>query len=231
MLLHQTCQLTMWNFISQLRLLHCRYNIYALYSVVMLLQLQHICLLDQCYCHQHRCCSNILTGWMLLQDEYLLDCGHSIIMPADLLPLNIACLLALCFSICYTFWCGASLSAVPAGMVSQYQPCLLAWFFIIGHAFWFGTSLTAMHVSVVPYYRTCLLLWYLPLVRLALQPTFWLVECRGKRRGYKSGATLKEVPLHETCLLIRCYSQTWLLVQCNSIWHACWVHLFRYTCL
>ena len=46
-------------------------------------------------------------------------------MPADLLSLNIACLLAVCFSICYTCWYGVSLSALPAGMESHYQPCLI----------------------------------------------------------------------------------------------------------
>ena len=166
------------------------------------------------------------VGWVL--QTCLLDHDHSISMPSDLLPLNIVCLMALCFSICYTCWYGVSLSAVSAGMVSHYQPCLLVWCFIIDHAFWFGTSLSAMPVGVVPHYRSCLLVWrltvshffwcgaslqampvgvvthYRPclLVRFALQTTFWLVECRRKRGGYKSGATLTEVPLHQTCLLI-----------------------------
>ena len=52
-----------------------------------------------------------------------------------------------------------------------------------------------------------------------------------QRDGYKSGATLTEVPLRQTCLLIRCHSQICLLVQCNSFRHACWVHLSRYMCL
>ena len=103
-------------------------------------------------------------------------------MHADLLSLNIACLLALCFSICYTCWYGVSLSALSAGMVSHYQLCLLVWCFIIGHAFWFVTSLSDMQVGgcltighafwcgaslyvissgVVPHYRPCLLAWYL----------------------------------------------------------------------
>ena len=99
--------------------------------------------------------------WSSAAAKCLLDCGHSISMPADLLSLNIACLQAVCFSICYTCWYGVSLSAVPAGMVSHYQPCLLAWCFIIGHAFWFGTSLLAMLVGVVPHYRPCLLGWCL----------------------------------------------------------------------
>ena len=173
----------------------------------------------------------------------------------DLLSLNIACMLALCFSICYTCWYGVSLSAVSAGLVSLYQPCLLVLCFIKGHAFSFGVSLSAMPVGVVPHYRSSLLVWcltvghvcwcgaslyamlvgvvpqYRPclLVRFALQLTFILVECRRKRDGYKSGATLTEVPLHQTCLLIQCHSQICLLVQCNCIRHVCWVHLFRNT--
>ena len=120
---------------------------------------------------------------MLLQDGCLLDCGHSTSMPVDLLSLNSACLLALCFSICYTYWYGVSLSAVSAGMVSHHQPCLLVWCFVISHAFWVVTSLSAMPVGVVPHcightfwcvaslyvmssgvvphYRPCLLAWYL----------------------------------------------------------------------
>ena len=133
----------------QPRLLHCQYNLHAVSRVAMSLQLQHICLLAYSYCHQHRCCSNMPTGRVLLQDGRLLDCGHSISIPADLLSLNIACLLALCFSICYTCWYGVSLSAVPAGMVSHYQPCLLlhyrlcllVWYLTISHACWCGASL------------------------------------------------------------------------------------------
>ena len=47
-----------------------------------------------------------------------------------------------------------------------------------------------MPVGVVPYYRPCLLVPF-----FALQSTFSLVVCRGKRDGHKSGATLTEVPL------------------------------------
>ena len=82
-------------------------------------------------------------------------------MPADLLPLNIAFLLALCFSICYTCWYGVSLSAVSAGMGSHFQPYLLVWCFILGHVSSFGTSLSAMPVGVVSHYRSCLLVWCL----------------------------------------------------------------------
>ena len=137
-------------------------------------------------------------------------------------------MLALCFSICYTCWHGVSLSAVFAGMLSHYQLCLLVWCFIIGHAFSFGTSLSAMPVGVVPHYRSCLLVWCLTvghvfwcgasllampvcvvphkrpclLILFAFQLTFWLIECRRKRDGYKSGASLIEVSFNQTCLLI-----------------------------
>ena len=66
---------------------------------------------------------------------------NHISMPADVLPLNPAYLLSLCFSICHTCWYGDSLSAVPAGMVPHYQPYLLVWCLTIGNAFWCGASL------------------------------------------------------------------------------------------
>ena len=47
-------------------------------------------------------------------------------MAADFLPLNPACLLVLCFSICHTYFYGVSLSAVPVGLMPHY----------IGQAFW-----------------------------------------------------------------------------------------------
>ena len=132
------------------------------------------------------------------------------------------CLLTWCFIIGHAFWFGTLLSAMHVGVVPHYRPCLLVWCLNVGHVFWCGASLQAMYVGVVPNYRPCLL------VRFALQPTFWLVECRGKWGGNKSCVTLTEVPLHQTCLLIQCHSQTCLFVQCSSIRHACWVHIFRY---
>ena len=241
----QQCQLTLWNFISQNCLIvntiymprrellrRCSYNTYACWPsvTVTIAAAVQTCILVECCCKMDAC-------WTVATQS--------------------ACLLTFCHSILHVCWRCASLSAIPACMVSHYQPCLLVWCFIIGHAFCFGAPLTAMPVGVVPHYRSCLLVWcltaghvfwcgaslwampvgvvphYRPclLVRFVLQPTFGLVECWRKRDGYKSGATLTEVPLHQTCLLIQCYSQICLLVQCNSIRHACWVHLFRYTCL
>ena len=92
-------------------------------------------------------------------------------MPADLLSLNSACLLAVCFFF-----------AIPAGMVSHYQPCLLVYglslsavpagvvlhlkampfgLVPISNACWCCASLKAMPSGVVPHCSTCLLVWCL----------------------------------------------------------------------
>ena len=103
------------------------------------------------------------TGCVLPQDGYLLDCGHSISMPAGLLSLKITCLVAMCFSIsiCYTCWYDVSLSAVSAGVVNHYRSCLLVWYITISHACWCGASLWVMPSGVVPHCRSCLLVWCL----------------------------------------------------------------------
>ena len=62
------------------------------------------------------CKLNRYAHWLvLLQDGYLLDRCHSIIMPM------------FCNSILHVCWRCASLSALSVGMVSHYQPCLLVW--------------------------------------------------------------------------------------------------------
>ena len=120
---------------------------------------------------------------------------------ANLLWLNPAGILALCFSICHklylliwcltisracwcdakghTIWCGASLSAVPAGAVFHY-----------GLVFWCGASLLAMSVGVVPHYRPCLLVW-----------------CLAKGHAFWCGASLSAMPFgvlshYQPCLLV-----------------------------
>ena len=138
-----------------------------------------------------------------------------------------------CLSIGHAFWCGASLQAMPSGVVPHYQPCLLVCCLTIGHAFWGGASLPTMPVGVVPHYRPCLLAWYLTLRRafwsIATAINILLVEYRWKKGGYMSGATCTDVPLYQTCLMMWFHSQICLLVQCNYIRHACWVHEL-YTC-
>ena len=68
-----------------------------------------------------------------------------------------ACLTIFCHPVLHVSWRCASLSDIPAGMVSNYQPCLLVWCVIICHAFWCGASLSAMPDGVVSLYRSCLL--------------------------------------------------------------------------
>ena len=146
---HKTCQLKLWNFISQ--------DCYIVNTTYMPCR----GLLCHCSCIIYACWPSVAVTNTAVGQTCLLDCCHSISMPADLLLLNDACLLALCFSICYTCWYGVSLSVMSAGIVSHYQPCLLVCRIIIGHDFWFGTSQSAMPVGVVPYYRSCLLVWCL----------------------------------------------------------------------
>ena len=150
-------------------------------------------LLCHCSCNIYACWPSVtVTNTAavqpcLLVGGCLLDCGHSISMSADLLSLNIACLLALCFSICYTCltisrvcWYDVSLSSVPTGMVLH-----------IGHTFWFGTSLSAMSVGVVPHYRSCVLVWC-----LTVGNVLW---CGASLYAMPVGV----VPHYRPCLLVR----------------------------
>ena len=78
-----------------------------------------------------------------------------------------------------------------------------------------------MPVGLLPHYRPCLL------VRFALQPTVWLVECRGKRDGYKYGATLTDVPLHQTCVpLSKMPACTVQLYQTRMLGSFIQIHVF-----
>ena len=157
-------------------LYRCSCNIYACWSSVTVYNTAAVqtCLPVECCCKMDACRTVATQSTCLL----------------TFFSLNIASLLEVCFSICYTCWNGVSLSAVPAGMVSHYQPCLLAWCFIIGHAFWFGTSRSAMTVGVVPHYRLCFLRWC-----LTVGHVFWY------------GASIKvmpvgKVPHNRPCLLV-----------------------------
>ena len=94
---------------------------------------------------------------------------------------------------------------MPVGVVPHYKSCLLVWCLTVGHVFWCFASLYAMPVGVVLHYRPSLL------VRFALQPTFWLVECRPK--GIATSLVL-------------------VLQKCNYIRHVCWPGAtLRYACL
>ena len=182
--LHQICQLTLWNFIRQdcyivktkympvgpvpLRVESCYVASAATYMSAGLVILPQTPLL-----FKHAYWLGVAARWVLAGPLPLKIC-----MPADLLPLNPACLLALCFSICHTcwygaslsavlggvvphcrlcFWRGASLSAVPAGVVPHYRSCHLVWCLIISHTCWFGASLYVMPSGLVPHCMPCLL--------------------------------------------------------------------------
>ena len=140
-------------------------------------------------------------------------------MPSCVVPHYRQCLLVWCLTTGNNFWCGDSLSAMPAGVWPHYQPCLLMCGLTIGHAFWCGASSSTMPVGVVPHYRPCLLAWYLTISHdfwsIATAINILLVECRRKKGGYKSGATCTEVPLYQTCLILRYHCQIYLLVHCN----------------
>ena len=86
--------------------------------------------------------------------------------------------------------------------------------------------LSDMPDYTVQLYQTCMLGSFIQ-IHVFGQLTFWLVECRGTRDGYKSGATLTEVPLHQTCLLIRCLLRHACL---NSATLSCTVQLYQ-TCM
>ena len=77
---------------------------------------------------------------------------------------------AFCLSIGHAFWCGASLQAMPSGVVPHYQPCQLVCCLTICHAFWRGASLSTMPIGVLPHYRSCLLAWC-----LIINNAYWCV--------------------------------------------------------
>ena len=135
-------------------LCHCSCNIYVCWPIVTVTNTVTVqtCLLVECCCKMDAC-------W-----------GHSNSMPADILSLNIAILLG-CASLSAipagmvshyycACWYGVSLSAMPAGVVPHYKSSLL-----------FGTSLSAMPVGVMPHYWPCLLVWCLTIGPACLHGT------------------------------------------------------------
>ena len=139
--LHQTCQLTMWNFISQdcyivnttympcrELLCRCSCNIYACWPSVTVTNTAAVqaCLLVECCCKMDAC-------WTVAtQSACRLTFCHSIL---------VLYLLIWCHNSSRACWYGISLSAVPAGVVLRYRSCLLVWCLTISHACWCGASL------------------------------------------------------------------------------------------
>ena len=95
-----------------------------------------------------------------------------------------------------------------------------------------------MSSGVVPHYRLCLLVWYLTIGHACWSVLRFNqhVDCRQKRDGYKSDATLTDmstnlvplsdmpagtVPLYQTCML-GSFIQIHTFVKCFSIRQEIW---------
>ena len=125
-------------------LCRCSCNIYAYWLSVTGTNIAAVptCLLVECCCKMDAC-------WpVATQSACLTTFCHSILQ---------LILLVWCFTISRACWCGVSLSAVPAGMVSHYWPYLLVWCLTIGCACWYGVSLSAVPAGLVSHYLPCLL--------------------------------------------------------------------------
>ena len=153
--LHQTCQLKLWNFSRQD------------YCYVVNARSSETPWLCHCSCNKYVFWPSVTsTNTTAVQTCLLVEwCARWVL--ARPLPLNqyacrsfttqSVCLSIFYHSFLYASWCSASLSAIPACMVSHYQPCLLYWSLIICHAFWCDVSLSTMPIGVVTHYRPCLL--------------------------------------------------------------------------
>ena len=97
-------------------LCRCSCNIYACWPSITVTNTAAVrtCLLVECCCKSDAC-------WTVATQS--------------------ACLLTFCHSILHVSWRCASLSAIPAGMVSHYQPYLLVWYLTISRACGCGESL------------------------------------------------------------------------------------------
>ena len=145
-------------------LLRCQCNIHTCWSSATLCR-ELPC---HCSCNKYACCpSATATNTAAVPTCLLVECCCKMdaCWTADT---QSACLPILCHLILHTRWCGASLSAIPAGVLPHYQPCLHVWCLPIGHAVWCGALLSAMHAVVLPHYRICMLVWC-----LTISHAFW----------------------------------------------------------
>ena len=121
----------------QTRLLHCHYNIHVCWSSVTPWRE----LLYRCSCNIYACWPCVTdTNTAAVQTCLLVECCCK--MDAYwTVATQSSCLPILCLSILHACCRCASLSAIPAGMVSHCQSCLLVSCLTIGHAFWCSASL------------------------------------------------------------------------------------------
>ena len=128
MRLHQTCQITLWNIISQ--------DCYIAITTYMRCRE----LLCRCSCSIYACWPSVtVTNTAAVQTCLLVECCCKVDAYWTVTT-QLACLLTFCNPILHVCWLCASLSAIPAGMVSHYQPCLLVWCLTISRACWWGAS-------------------------------------------------------------------------------------------
>ena len=121
-------------------------NIYAYWPSVTVTNTAAVqtCLLVECCCKPDAC-------WTVAnQSACLLTFVTQYCMSAGIVLLCLLYLLVWCLTISRVCWYGASLSAVPSGLVNHYRSCLLVWYIYISHACWCGASL-----------YSCLLVWCL----------------------------------------------------------------------
>ena len=147
--LHLTCQITLWNFINQ----DC-YNVHTTYMPCREL-------LCRCSCNIYACwpsvtVTNTAAVWTCLLVEYCCkpDACWTVATRS-------VCLLTFCHSILHVCWRCASLSAIPAGMVSHYQSCLLVLCLTISRTCGCGESLKVMPFGLVHLFKPFLLVWCL----------------------------------------------------------------------
>ena len=149
MSLHQTCQLTLWNFIDQdcyivipcrELLCRCSCNIYACWPSVTVTNTAAVqtCLLVEHCCKPARW---MLAGLWPLNQHTCWPFVTQYCMSAGVTLLYLLYLLVWCLTISRVCCYSVSLSAVPAGVVNHYRSCLLVWYTIISHACWCGASL------------------------------------------------------------------------------------------
>ena len=152
MRLRQTCQLTLWNIISQdcyitnttymacrelLCCCSCSCNIYACWPSVTVTNTAAV---------RHAYWFKAAARWMLaglwpLNQHACWPFVTQYCMSAGVVVLYLLYLLVWCLTISRVYWYDVWLSAVPAGVVLHYRSCLLVSYLNISHACWCGASL------------------------------------------------------------------------------------------
>ena len=116
---------------------HANQHYETLSAKTATLSIQHTCRVEKAATATYKPTDLVLlspTPLLLVECCYKMDACWTVATQS-------ACLLTVCHSILHVCWRCASLSAIPAGMVSHYQPCLLVWCLTISRACWCGASL------------------------------------------------------------------------------------------